>query len=182
MRAAAIVAASEACGVEATEVNKGEKQEDGETKFWLTMAMIFVFAIVGACEFLTKLKVFSLNIYSIFRTKFMGLDNDLAAMNDIASSNVKVSQNDMAVKNERVSANEVTPAENYALRSHGVSLQRAASSHETATYADAAIGDQVAFPPRRDASAGSSKTDVDMQELRQGWQGQKAARCGQAKP
>ena len=58
MRAVAIVAASEACGVEATEVNKGEKQEDGETKFWPTMAMIFVFAIVGACEFLTKLKVF----------------------------------------------------------------------------------------------------------------------------
>jgi hypothetical protein len=84
------------------------------------MALIFVFAILGACEFLSKFKDVFSNIYGIFRAKF--------------------------------------PVETYALRNHCFSLQRALSPHEIANYVDAAIGEHAAFPPRRDASAGSNNT------------------------
>ena len=88
-----------------------------------------------------------MDIYVIIHAKIMGLEND------------RVGTNDITEVNDPVTVNDQVHVENYALRSHGVSLSRAASSTETARHVDAAIGEQAAFPPRRDASAGSSETD-----------------------
>ena len=134
MRALAIVAASENCGVEAAETGELVKQEEDSWKFWVTVAVIFIFAIFGVYDFLRKLKDVVASVYDMIKDKFAVFVNVQRVTNNMDQANVQISQNDMV------------HVETYAVRSHGVGVSSAESSAAVVAFVDAASGEHIAIP------------------------------------